>query len=224
MRAAAVMRLRQFRLLVTGEITETAADALFGRADDLCVETLPSRGALPVVPALPPGDDVAGGGVAWVAFDRVAPTLIDAVVSGVRDLDVAGLGIAAAIADDSLVTVETIAERTGRTAAAVRGWALPVPVGAHPLRPVFDWGDVVELGLGAGGSSGAGSSGAGPSGVDSLGAGSSGARSSGGDSFGGDSFGVDEEAALEAVSLTLRVRALAPRLERMAPLRSLMQP
>jgi hypothetical protein len=217
-----MMRLRQFRLLVAGEIAETAADALFGRADDLCVETLPSRGALSVGPALPPGD----GPVAWVAFDRVAPTLIDAVVSGVRDLDVAGLGIAAAIADDSLVTVETIAERTGRSAAEVRGWALPMPAGAHPARPVFDWGRVVALGLGAGGSSGAGSGsargGSVPGGSACGGSARSGSARSG--SFGGDSFGVDEAAALEAVSLTLRVRALAPRLERMAPLRSLMQP
>ncbi|WP_433080132.1 hypothetical protein ACQP1P_42170 [Dactylosporangium sp. CA-052675] len=168
-----MMRLRQFRLLVAGEVPETAADALFGRADDLCVETLPGGGALPVVPALDTGSGAGAGArwVAWVAFDRPAPTLVDAVVSGVRDLDVAGLGIAAAIADDSLVTAATVAERVGR------------PVALGPGR-VFDWGEVLER-------------------------------------LGGDPGGPDE-AAFEAVTLALRLRALAPRLERMTPIRSLL--
>jgi hypothetical protein len=184
MRAAAVMRMRQFRLLVAGEMAEAAADALFGRADDLCVETLPVGGSLPVVPSLPPGDGSVAAWVSWVAFDRAAPTFIDAVVSGVRDLDAAGLGIAAALPDDSLVTAEVVAERVGWAVEAVRD-RLPAPVGAHPRRPVFDWGEVLESG----------------SGFASL---------------------VDEEAALEAVSLALRLRGLAPRLERMAAIRSLL--
>ncbi|WP_432979084.1 hypothetical protein [Dactylosporangium sp. CA-233914] len=170
-------RVRQFRLLVAGEIGEPAADALFGRAGDLCVEVLPAGGSLPVHPDLPGGS----AWVAWVAFDRVAPTLLDAVVSGVRDLDVAGLGIAAAIADDSLVTPATIAERFGRAVAAEQ-----LPASLDPRRPVFDWGEVVQR----------------------LGASSSSAE--------------DEEAVLEAVSLTLRVRALGPRLGRLGPLRSLL--
>ncbi|MFB9414840.1 hypothetical protein [Dactylosporangium matsuzakiense] len=180
-----MMRLRQFRMLVAGALPDPAADELFGRADDLCVEVMPAGGDLPVVPSLSSGPT---GWVAWVAFDRPAPTLIDAVVSGVRDLDAAGLGIAAVLADDSLVTVETIAERCDRSVAAVLGWELPVPVGPHPRRPVYDWSEV----------------------VDRLPAGA------------GVAPGVDEEATLEAVALTLRVRALAPRLERMTPLRSLL--
>ncbi|WP_433210256.1 hypothetical protein ACQP00_47240 [Dactylosporangium sp. CS-047395] len=182
--------MRQFRLLVAGELTEPAADALFVRARDLCVEALPSRGGLPVVPVgwaappAPPGDD--GGWVGWVAFDRPAPTLIDAVVSGVRDLDVAGLAIAAAIADDSLVTAFTIAERGGRMAALV-------PLGSW-VRPVYDWASCSA----------------------------SGADAPGVDAPGVDASDGDEEAVFEAVSLVLRVRALAPRLERLAPLRSLL--
>ncbi|MFI5916600.1 hypothetical protein [Dactylosporangium sp. NPDC051541] len=176
--------MRQFRLLVAGPPADEAADALFARADDLCVEVLPGGGALPVTPSLPTGAAADSGWVGWVAFDRPAPTFIDAVVSAVRDLDVAGLGIAAVMADDSLVTVETIAERFDRALTAVRGWELPAPVGPHPRRPVYDWSEVAERWPLPG--------------------------------------GVDEEAALEAVSLTLRVRALAPRLERMTPLRSLL--
>ena len=57
---------------------------LFDRADDLSVEVVPAEG------------------LAWVAFDRVAPTLVDAVVSGVRDLDAAGVGIDRAVDDDPL--------------------------------------------------------------------------------------------------------------------------
>jgi hypothetical protein len=138
---------------------------------------------------LPGGGSLGGGAerVAWVAFDRVAPTLVDAVVSGVRDLDAAGLGTGAAIGDDPLVTVETIGERLGRGAEVVRGWDLPEPVVPHPRRPVYDWAEVADavaarLGL----------------------------------------AWREDEATLEAVTLILRVRALAPRLERMPPLRSLL--
>ncbi|WP_432831097.1 hypothetical protein [Dactylosporangium sp. CA-092794] len=192
------MRLRQFRLLVAGEVTPGAADALFGRAADLCVEVLPPNDVVPVAPGSggpvgaggePGGADWPAGRVAWVAFDRDAPSLLDAVVSGVRDLDVAGLAIESALADDPLVTLETIGERLDRPAVAVRSWALPEPVFAHPRRPVYDWPEVAEWLEGHRGYR-----------------------------------PPDEEAALEAVTLTLRVRALGPRLERMTALRSLLQP
>ncbi|WP_433051315.1 hypothetical protein [Dactylosporangium sp. CS-033363] len=191
-----MMRVRQFRLLVAGELTEAAADALFGRAQDLCVEALPSRGGVPVVPVSPvlaPGD---GGWVGWVAFDRPAPTLIDAVVSGVRDLDVAGLAIAAVIADDSLVTAFTIGERGGRAAELV-------PLGSW-ARPVYDWASCSA------------------SCVDASCADASCVDASCVDASCVDASCVDEDAVFEAVSLMLRVRALAPRLERLAPLRSLL--
>ncbi|MEV8516767.1 hypothetical protein [Dactylosporangium sp. NPDC051484] len=197
------MRLRQFRLLIVGEPAESAADALFDRADDACVEVLPPSYAPPGAAGSSPAEGRAprafdglpgglapadpGGRVAWVAFDRVAPTLIDAVVSGVRDLDGAGLAVAAAVADDPIVTLETIGERLERPAGVVRSWDLPEPVHPHPRRPVYDWTEVAQR-LAA-------RRGYAP---------------------------LDDEATMEAVTLTLRVRELRPRLERMAPLRALL--
>ncbi|MFG2040728.1 hypothetical protein [Dactylosporangium sp. NPDC048998] len=196
------MRLRQFRLLIVGEPAESAADALFDRADDACVEVLPpsyapgAAGSPPAAGRAPRAFDGLlgglapaglGGRVAWVAFDRVAPTLVDAVVSGVRDLDGAGLAIAAAIADDPLVTLETIGERLDRPAGVVRTWDLPEPVHPHPRRPVYDWTEVAErLAARRGWTL------------------------------------PDDEATMEAVTLTLRVRELRPRLERTGPLRALL--
>jgi len=189
------MRPRQFRLLAA-PFDDAAVDGLFERAADLCVEVLPpgpgraggpAAVAGPVVDGLDAGP--AGAGVAWVAFDRVAPTLVDAVVSGVRDLDSAGVAAAAAIADDPLVTAETIAERVGRPVAEVRSWGLPGVVRAHPRRPVYDWAEVLEWLSGR---------------VPVL------------------DDAPRDAATFEAVTLTLRVRALAPRLERLAPLRSLL--
>ncbi|MGI5236526.1 hypothetical protein [Dactylosporangium sp. CA-139066] len=193
------MRPRQFRLLVASSSApgDAAVETLFGRCDDLCVEVLPAglgrpglggAGLGPVVDGLDAGGG-DGGVLTWVAFDRMAPSLIDAVVSGVRDLDSAGLPVAAAIADDPLVTAETIAERVDRPVAAVRSWGLPGVVREHPRRPVYDWPEVLEWLTGR---------------VPVL-EGASG-----------------EAATFEAVTLTLRVRALGPRLERMTPLRSLL--
>lgn len=183
------MRLRQFRLVIDGEPGEAAADALFGRADDLCVEAAGSRPR--------PAHDFDGlpcavapsGPRAWVAFDRMAPTLADAVVSGVRDLDAAGLATAAAVADDPLVTAEIIGERVDRPAALVRVWGMPEPVYAHPRRPVFDWPAVVRWLTERGGP-----------------------------------VPPDPADTLEAATLALRLRSLAPRLERMTPFRSLLYP
>jgi hypothetical protein len=137
---------------------------------------------------------VPAEGAAWVAFDRVAPTLVDAVVSGVRDLDAAGVGIDRAVDDDPLVTLEVIAARIGRPVEVVRGWAgFPAPVREHPRRPVYHWPDVSAW-------------------LDRH-------RSPVPRVGGGEAA-----AALEAVTLALRLRALAPRLERMPPIRSLLYP
>ncbi|MEV0133926.1 hypothetical protein AB0H83_36345 [Dactylosporangium sp. NPDC050688] len=167
--------LRQFRLTVAGALDDERADVLFDRAGDLCVEVVPADG------------------LAWVAFDRVAPTLVDAVVSGVRDLDAAGVGIAAAVADDPLVTLEVIAARAGRPVDVVRGWTgggFPAPVRDHPRRPVYHWPDV----------------------------------SAWLDRHRAVPAAGDPAVTLEAVTLALRLRALAPRLERMPPIRSLLYP
>ncbi|MEV4515069.1 hypothetical protein AB0K00_39685 [Dactylosporangium sp. NPDC049525] len=168
--------LRQFRLTVAGPLDDERADLLFDRADDLSVEVVPADG------------------LTWVAFDRVAPTLVDAVVSGVRDLDAAGVGIDRAVDDDPLITLEVIAARIGRPVEVVRAWTgggFPAPVRDHPRRPVYHWPDVsawLERHRAA----------APP--------------------------GGDAAVTLEAVTLALRLRALAPRLERMPPIRSLLYP
>src|SRR5258705_527124 len=75
-RAGAVMRVRQFRLVLAAEPDDAAADALFDRADDLCVEFVgAAAGAVPpAFDGLPCGL-APPGPVAWVAYDRVAPTL-----------------------------------------------------------------------------------------------------------------------------------------------------
>lgn len=165
--------LRQFRLTVDGPLDDGQADVLFDRAGDLSVEVVPAEGVI------------------WVAFDRNAPTLVDAVVSGVRDLDAAGLGIAGAVDDDPLVTVEVIAARVGRPVEVVRGWThggFPPPVRDHPRRPVYHWPDVSAW-------------------LD---------RRRG--------PVADAAVTFEAVTLALRLRTLAPRLERMPPIRSLLYP
>jgi hypothetical protein len=165
------VRLRQFRLMVAGDLGEDQVDQLFDRAGDTCVEVFPA--------------DVS----AWVAFDRDAPTLIDAIVSGVRDLDAAGIVAASAATDDPVVTLEIVAERIGRPVELVRSWDLPAPVGPHPRRPVYAWPDVSAW----------------------L------ARHRG-------HLPRDEEVTVHAVTLTLQLRALGPRLERLTPIRSLLYP
>jgi hypothetical protein len=182
------MSVWQFRLLVAGEMAELGVDVLFDRADDACVEVLPAGLAdLAGLAGLAGAGGVGPGPVAWVAFDREAPTLVDAVVSGVRDLDVAGIVASSAAADDPIVTLETIAERVGRPVEVVRAWDLPAPVGPHPRRPAYAWPEV-----------------------------SAWLRRH-------RAYAPPDEAVtLHAVTLTLQLRALAPRLERMAPIRSLL--
>src|SRR5438552_4953016 len=68
-----VTRLRQFVLVVAGEPTEEQIELLLNGSDDACIETDPPSGE------------------AWISFDREAPSLVDAIVTGVRDLRCAGL-------------------------------------------------------------------------------------------------------------------------------------
>src|SRR5690348_18293750 len=68
-----VTRLRQFVLVVPGEPTDEQIEVLLNGNDDTCIETDPPSGE------------------AWIAFDREAPSLVDAIVTGVRDLHCAGL-------------------------------------------------------------------------------------------------------------------------------------
>jgi hypothetical protein len=180
------MRLRQFRLTVAGEFLEDQVDRLFDRADDACVEVFPG-GAGDASSGGSPLAGGSGGATAWVAFDRDAPTLVDAIVSGVRDLDVAGIVAVSAVADDPFVTLETVAERIGRPVEVVRSWDLPAPVGPHPRRPVYGWPEISAWLTRHRGYT-----------------------------------PPDEEVTVQAVTLTLQLRALRPRLERLSPIRSLL--
>lgn len=127
------MPLYQFLLVIPREPTPDEVDAVFSRSDDVSVETDPWIG-------LP-----------WVAFDREAPTLVDAIVSGIRELDRCGLPPLQVKADDDLVSIGMIAQRVQRSATTVRGWVrgevgpgqFPPPVDPDELRrPCFRWSDV----------------------------------------------------------------------------------
>jgi hypothetical protein len=65
-----------------------------------------------------------GQGVARVLFDRVASSLADAVVSAVTDLDVVGLAALAVSEDDDLVTLAVVAARVERSLDLVQRWAV----------------------------------------------------------------------------------------------------
>jgi hypothetical protein len=128
-----------------------------------------------------------------ISFDRDAPTLIDAIVSAVRDLDAIGVQ-AASVRDGDLVTIAMIAERVGRSQEAVRLWvvgrtgagAFPAPVDSRLGMAYYRWSQVAawlreRMGIAV----------------------------------------ADPEPILAAVNLALQLRALAPRVSRMDAIRAL---
>ena len=125
-------RLRQFLLFVAEQPHDDQIEALFVRGDDASFEFDPAAAE------------------AWVAFDREAPTLVDAMVSAVRDVDAAGLVTTRVDDDDDVVTLGLIGQRTGRSEDAVRRWArgdigpggFPAPLVEHPRRPCYLWTEV----------------------------------------------------------------------------------
>ncbi len=170
-------RLRQFVLVVLHEPTEEQIEALLSRSDDASIEIYPPSGE------------------AWIAFDREAPSLVDAIVTGVRDLHCAGIEASRVREDDDVVTLGVIAQRAGRSETAVRGWAdgvagpggFPAPVVEHPRRPCYLWSEVAPwLHV----------------------------------HFGHE--WPEVAVTLRAVNLALELRALAPAVERMAAIRSLL--
>jgi hypothetical protein len=172
-----VTRLRQFVLVVPGEPSEEQVELLLDANDDACIETDPPSGE------------------AWISFDREAPSLVDAIVTGVRDLRCAGLEPARVRDDDDVVTLGVIAQRVGRSETAVRAWAdgligpgnFPPPIVEHARRPCYRWSEVepwlkVHFGYKA----------------------------------------PDAAATLRAVNLALELRALTPDVDRMAAIRRLL--
>jgi hypothetical protein len=134
-----------------------------------------------------------GGRGAMVSFRRSAPTVTDAVVSAVRDLDAIGVQATGA-RDEDLVTIAEVAERAGRSPEAVRLWAVgrtgagpfPAPADVRGGRAYYRWSDVTpwlrqRMGVEV----------------------------------------ADPEPVLIAVDLALRLRALAPRVSRMEVIRAL---
>lgn len=89
-----------------------------------------------------------GAGLAEV--DREAPTLLEAVLTAIRQVEsVAGLRVTR-VEDDQLVTLAEIAERTGRTREAARQWSegitrqgFPPPaLRADARSKLWRWADV----------------------------------------------------------------------------------
>jgi hypothetical protein len=170
-------RLMQFVVALRQVPTEEQIGALLHRCNDATIEVHPATGQ------------------AWVAFDRDAPSFIDAVVTGVHDVQRVGLTAVSVLDDEDLVTLGVIAQRTGRSEDAVRQWStgatgpggFPAPAVPHPRRPGYNWSEVgpwlrVHIGH----------------------------------------VPPDAEPMLRAVNLALELRAMANSVERMAAIRSLL--
>jgi hypothetical protein len=162
------MRLRQFVIDMDRVPSDVETGWLFARCSDLSVEASPRH--------------------RWtrVSVDRSALSLVDAIVSAVRDLEAVGLPPAVVRADDDLVTAAVIAERCGYRPGQLPFW---LPWTRQPTSAgLYRWSAVSAM-LGEG------------PGVALTDAGTG--------------------STLTAVNLALRLRALAPRVERIRTIRSL---
>jgi hypothetical protein len=92
--------------------------------------------------------DPAMGGEGWATFHREAPSALQAVVSAIREGRKAGVELLGVTED--YVTLGEIAERTGRTPAAVDHWAtgrrgpgeFPEPRVPRPRVSLYSWAEV----------------------------------------------------------------------------------
>jgi hypothetical protein len=170
------MTLQQFGLVVDRSVDRAAQEALAERCGDVTIERVRDRPGI------------------LISFDRDAPTMIDAIVSAVRDLDAVGLPAARVRDDDDLVTLAVIAERVGRSREAVRLWSVgrtgpggfPSPVDSGLSVAYYRWSQVAP--------------------------------------WLRDRMGMpvpDPEPILAAVNLALQLRAMAPRVSRMDAVRAL---
>jgi hypothetical protein len=167
---------RRFAVVVGSEPTDDQLRALRRRCADVVIDRQEPAGRVRLF------------------FHRRAPSLVDAIVSAVRDLDSVGLSAVHVLDDEHHVTLADVARRTGRSHQVVRRWArarsgpggFPPPLFTGTKGALYSWSEVSSwlrehLGLE----------------VDST------------------------EAVFTAVNLALQLRALAPRIERMAALRTL---
>jgi hypothetical protein len=168
--------LQQFGLLVDQPVDKATLTALVHRCGDVAV----------TLSADQPGP--------LISFDRPAPSLIDAILSAVRDLDAVGITAARVLDDDDLVTLAIIAKRVGRSREAVRLWSIgrtgpggfPAPIDTAISVAYYRWSQVApwlreRMGMPV----------------------------------------PDPEPVLAAVNLALQLRAMAPRVSRMDVVRAL---
>ncbi len=171
-----MVTLQQFGIVVDQPIDEAARGALVARCPDVTVEQRPGR----------PGT--------LVNFDRPAPTLIDAILTAVRDLDAIGIQAARVRDDFDLVTLAIIGKRVGRSREAVRLWSIgrtgpggfPSPIDTGISVAYYRWSQVApwlreRMGMPV----------------------------------------PDPEPVVAAVNLALQLRAMAPRVSRMDVVRAL---
>jgi hypothetical protein len=127
-----MVTLQQFGIVVDQPVDEATQRALFARCRDVTIERKPNHSG------------------ALIMFDRPAPTLIDAILTAVRDLDAVGLCAARVRDDDDLVTLAVIAKRVGRSREAVRLWSIgrtgpggfPAPIDIDASVAYYRWSQV----------------------------------------------------------------------------------
>jgi hypothetical protein len=171
-----VITRQAFGLVVDRKPDPSTANALFERCEQVTVEIDPGR----------PGT--------VVQFVRHAPSLMDAILMAVRDLDSVGLAAIGIEDDGDLLTLAAIADRVGRSREAVRLWSVgrtgpggfPSPAYRRQQTTYYRWSQVApwlreRLGMPV----------------------------------------PDPEPVLAAVNLALQLRAMAPRVSRMDAVRAL---
>lgn len=94
--------------------------------------------------------DVDAGGPGYADFHREAPSAVDAVVSAVKQGQACGVDVTGV--SDDVVTMGEIAERAGRTLAAVDHWVqgrrgpgdFPAPRVPRPRAALWSWAEVAD--------------------------------------------------------------------------------
>jgi hypothetical protein len=171
-----VRPVQQFVIVVNQLPTQHQLDRLIGRRGDVSVVSYPAEGYVEVM------------------FDRPERTLIEAILSGIRDLDRVGLAASSVRDDDDLVTLATIADRVGKSREAIRLWSIgrigpggfPQPVDRNIRTAYYRWSQVAP--------------------------------------WLRDRMGIevpDPEPVVAAVNLALQLRAIAPRVSHMDAVRAL---
>jgi hypothetical protein len=168
--------LQSFTLVADRVLDDASERALLDQCEGLAIESAPGRPAL-------------------LRFDREAPTLVDAILGAVRDVETVGLAVSRVDDDEDMVTLAVVASRIGRSREAVRLWSVgrtgpggfPTPVtGLHPSITLYRWSQIApwlreRMGMPV----------------------------------------PDPEPLIAAVNLALQLRALAPRISRMDVIRAL---